>query len=530
MKYIFSLLLVIWSIQLEAQTAIQFGDAKEKTSTATTYAETITADGLKDLLTVIASDEMQGRETGTEGQRKAADFIAAKIAQMGLPKKGENNTYFQEIAYTSEEWGKLELAVNDNEFKNLREFYAFPNTNTDIDLTANEVLFLGYGIDDEKYSDYQNVNVKDKVLLVYGGEPTTINGVSRLTDSTEKSEWSIDFKKKLRIAKQYGAKAILIIDDNIKKNISENRRFLLGGRARMGKGEEPAKNYVNNVFISTDVAKKIIGSKLKKIIKLRKKIAKKLKPRNLALPTNLRLVQTRKVKQLIGSNVIAYIEGSDPKLKNEIVIVSAHYDHLGIRGSSIYNGADDNGSGTSSVLEIAKALADAKKAGEGPRRTVICMFVSGEEKGLLGSKYYVENPLFPLENTIVDVNVDMIGRTDELHTNSNYVYVIGSNRLSTELHEINEAMNEQYTKIDLDYTYNAEDDPNRYYYRSDHYNFAEKGIPAIFYFSGTHKDYHQPTDTVEKIEFEKMEKIARLVFYTVWELANRDKRIEVDVK
>lgn len=519
-------------LSVNAQTSLEF--AKDQGETVkdipTQFAERITAEDLEALLTVIASDEMQGRETGTEGQRKAADFIAQKFSDLDLPRKGENNSYFQEIAYTAESWLKMKLSVNGVEQKNMRQFYAFPNTNSDMMLDVDEVLFLGYGIDDEKYSDYKGVDVKGKTLLIYYGEPVKKNGVSRLTGTETPSDWSTDFRKKLRAAKKYGAKSVLIIDDKLQKNINENRRFLLSPRMRIGRGEQPEINYANNIFISTETAKAIIGSNFKKVVKARKKIAKKLRAQSVTLPVDLKVTQERKIKQLIGSNVLGYIEGSDPVLKDEIVIISAHYDHLGMRGNSIFNGADDNGSGTSSVLEIAEALTEAKKMGHGPRRTVICMLVSGEEKGLLGSKYYVENPLFPLAKTIVDINVDMVGRTDDKHKDSNYVYVIGSDRLSTELHEINENANNAYTKLKLDYTYNAEDDPNRYYYRSDHYNFAEKGIPAIFFFSGTHADYHRPTDTVEKIEFEKMETIARLVFYTTWELANRDKAIEVDVK
>jgi len=533
MKKIFPTLIILFLLSgINAQTALEFAkDKGEKLrDIPSQLAERITAEDLKSLLTVIASDEMQGRETGTEGQRKAADFIAKRFSELGLPTKGENNSYFQEIAYTAESWSKIKLNVNGEEQKNMRQFYAFPATNSDLTLEENEVLFLGYGIDDEKYSDYKGVDVKGKTLLIYYGEPVKKNGVSRLTGTEATSDWSTDFRKKLRAAKKHGAKAVLIIDDKLQKNVNENRRFLLSPRMRIGRGEEPEMNYVNNLFISTETAKAIIGANFKNVVKARKKISKKLKSQSVVLPVNLKVEQKRNVKQLIGSNVIGYIEGSDPVLKDEIVIISAHYDHLGMRGNSIFNGADDNGSGTSSVLEIAEALATAKKMGHGPRRTVICMLVSGEEKGLLGSKYYVENPLFPLEKTIVDVNVDMVGRSDDKHSDSNYVYVIGSDRLSSELHEINENANNAYTKLNLDYTYNAEDDPNRYYYRSDHYNFAEKGIPAIFFFSGTHIDYHRPTDTVEKIEFEKMETIARLVFYTTWELANRDKAIEVDVE
>jgi Zn-dependent M28 family amino/carboxypeptidase len=172
----------------------------------------------------------------------------------------------------------------------------------------------------------------------------------------------------------------------------------------------------------------------------------------------------------------------------------------------------------------------AKKEGHGPKRSMLFMTVSGEEKGLLGSEYYADNPVFPLENTVVDLNIDMIGRIDENHApDSNYVYIIGSDKLSTELHALSEETNKTYAGIEFDYTYNDENDPNRFYYRSDHYNFAKNNIPVIFYFTGVHEDYHQPTDTVDKIMFQKMEKIARLIFHTAWEIANRDERLKVDV-
>ena len=233
---------------------------------------------------------------------------------------------------------------------------------------------------------------------------------------------------------------------------------------------------------------------------------------------------------LTAENVLCFIEGSDPELKDEIVVITAHYDHVGIINGEIHNGADDDGSGTVAALEIAESFVKAKQDGHGPRRSVLIMTVSGEEKGLLGSEWYADHPVFPLENTIVDLNIDMIGRVDPAHeADSNYVYLIGSDRLSTELHEISEKCNGEYTELDLDYTFNAEDDPNRFYYRSDHYNFAKNGIPCIFYFSGVHEDYHKPTDTPEKIMYEKTAVITRLVFHTAWQIANQDKTIEVDV-
>ena len=232
-------------------------------------------------------------------------------------------------------------------------------------------------------------------------------------------------------------------------------------------------------------------------------------------------------KYIKGENIIGYIEGTD--LKDELLVITAHYDHLGTKEDSlIYNGADDNGSGTSSIMEIAQAFMLAKKEGNGPRRSVLIMPVSGEEKGLLGSKYYADNPIYPLENTIANLNVDMIGRIDDYHDNPDYVYLIGSDRLSTELHQISEDVNKQYINLELDYKFNEEDDPNRYYYRSDHYNFAKNNIPVIFYFNGVHADYHKTSDTVDKIHFGKIQKISRYIFLTAWELDNRNERPKLD--
>jgi Zn-dependent M28 family amino/carboxypeptidase len=227
-------------------------------------------------------------------------------------------------------------------------------------------------------------------------------------------------------------------------------------------------------------------------------------------------------------NVLGFIEGTDKK--DEIVIITSHLDHIGVSANGqINNGADDDGSGTVAIIELAQAFARAKKAGNGPRRSILFMTVTGEEKGLLGSKFFVENPIFPLSKIVCDLNIDMIGRTDEAHEGKpDYIYLIGADKLSSQLHQISEMVNNEHTMLDLDYTFNKPDDPNRFYYRSDHYNFAEKKIPVIFYFRGVHADYHQPGDDIEKIQFDQMEKITRLVFYTAWELANREERILVD--
>lgn len=229
-----------------------------------------------------------------------------------------------------------------------------------------------------------------------------------------------------------------------------------------------------------------------------------------------------------SENILAFIEGTEKP--NEIIVISAHYDHVGTKDGVVYNGADDDGSGTVALMEIAEAFKQAQKLGKAPKRSILFLHVTGEEHGLLGSKYYSENPIFPLENTVVDLNIDMIGRGDKENEGKNYVYVIGSEMLSSELKKINENANNVTNKLELNYKYDDPKDPQRLYYRSDHYNFAKHGIPVAFYFDGIHEDYHKPTDDPDKIDYSLLQKRAQLVFATAWELANRKDRIVVDKK
>jgi len=494
-------------------------------------AGTITADDLRQHLYKLASTEFEGRETGTEGQRRAADYLAAQVKALGLPAIGENGTYFQSITFTNQSWRKIEMKDADKDLRHLWDYYTYPATNPkQFDAKFEDAIFLGFGIDAPEYSDYKGVNVQGKLVVVYDGEPSK-GGKFYVTGTNTPSEWGTDWRKKARAAKANGAAALFIIDRKFKENVAEARKAILNSRNDMAKDEDPENNFAPNYFITTDLAKSIFGAKVGDVTSSRDKIEKKGKPRNVEFKCAVNIIAEKNYSQLKGSNVLGFIEGTDPKLKDEYVVVSAHYDHLGKRGDDMYPGADDNASGTSTVLEICQAMVEAKKAGLGPRRSVLCLWVSGEEKGLLGSQYYAQYPIFPLNKTVVDVNVDMVGRVDNEHKdNPNYIYVIGADRLSSELHEINEKANSTYTQLTLDYKYNDEKDPNRYYYRSDHYNFAKNGIPAIFYFNGVHADYHRTSDTPDKINFEKMAKIGHLVFYTSWELANREQRIKVDKK
>ncbi len=229
-----------------------------------------------------------------------------------------------------------------------------------------------------------------------------------------------------------------------------------------------------------------------------------------------------------SENIWAYIEGSEKP--DEVIVISAHYDHIGIENGEIFNGADDDGSGTVALVEIAKAFQKAKNEGRGSKRSILILHVTGEEHGLHGSRFYSDNPLFPIANTVANINIDMIGRRDEFHTNSDYVYLIGSDFLSTDLYNACESANKKYVNTFLDYKFNNKTDPNRFYYRSDHYNFARFGIPSVFLFNGVHEDYHQKTDEVSKIEFDALTKRTKLAFAIAWEVANAEKRLVVDKK
>ena len=492
-------------------------------------ALTITPDELKDHLYTLASDAYGGRELGSEGNDMAAEYIADQFEMMGLSLPPGDSTYFQEVAFTWLSWKEIAIEVDGKKYKQLWDFIAFQDKNKGISVKTDEIVFVGFGIDDKNYSDYAKVNVKDKVVMIYDKEPVDKEGNYLVSGTTEASEWSKNVNLKIEAAARHGATHLLIIADNLKKLQEDNRSALLGQTVVLGKQENIPQAPVDYFYISTTIAKDILGEHIEKVIDARECISTKRKTRSVKVPTRLKITQKHKKRFINGRNVIGVIPGSD--LSEEYLLITAHYDHIGKKGKDINNGADDNASGTSTVLEIADAFFGAYKSGHGPRRTVVCMLVTGEEKGLLGSRYYVNNPTFPLDQSIANINIDMVGRLHKDYLNNpNYIYIIGSDRLSSELHQINEATNQRYSQLTLDYKYNSEKDPNRFYYRSDHYNFAKNGIPAIFFFNGTHEDYHRPTDTAEKINYEKMTKVGRHIFTLAWDLANREERIVVDGK
>jgi hypothetical protein len=497
------------------------------TDPVTKIAQTIQRDELKEILQYLASDSCKGRELGSPGNDSAAEYIASRFRSYGISAPPGMKDHFQAVSFKWVYWKKMNFKIDDFEYRNLWDYISLARDNQNLTLETDEVLFLGYGIDDPAYSDYKNQDVSGKVILIYKGEPAGKNGISHLTGKKELSEWSTDLTLKLRAAHRKGVKLVLIVEDKFKELGDAKRMDILSPSVLLAKDEDSRPPQANSIYLSSTLVSKLLGPYTKKVIQARDKIRSKGKPKAVLIKRKISLEQQRDANQVKGRNVLAYIEGTDKK--DELVVITAHYDHIGMRGKEVFNGADDNASGTSSVIQIAKALQAAKEAGLGPRRSVLCMLVTGEEKGLLGSMYYVNDPVIPLKNTMVNINVDMVGRTDTKYKDkTDYIYVIGSDRLSKDLHRIHEEVNLGRSGLTLDYTYNSESDPNRYYYRSDHYNFAEKGIPAIFFFSGVHEDYHRITDDADKILYDKTEKVARHIFYLAWELANANDRLKVD--
>lgn len=478
-------------------------------------------------LEYLASDELEGREAGEKGQKLAGAYLMQNFMDYGLPPvKG---SYFQKfnLRVTSPE--KIKLIVNGDSLSHFDDFLH----NSDFDdsnFKDAATVFVGFGIEAEKYNDFKDIEVKGKVAIMLQGEPRNKKGNYFLTGSTSRSDWN-DRDRKVENLVKKGAIAVLIVNPNVPMYKSSYAHSFKSSKMKLA--TDDFESEIPLLFIGEEKANELLkqGGLTTGFGKTVKKINKKGKPLSKELTLKIGLASDMINDKVTSENVLGFVEGSDKK--EEVVVVTAHYDHIGIHDDLVFNGADDDGSGTTALLMMAQAFAKAKEAGHGPRRSILFMPVSAEEKGLLGSRYYSENPIFPLENTVADLNIDMIGRVDESHhdedgkPNPNYVYIIGSDFLSTELHEINEEQNRKHTNLELDYRFNSVDDPNHFYQRSDHYNFAKHDIPVIFYFNGTHADYHQHTDTVDKIDFMKLSKITKLIYYTAWELANREIRINL---
>lgn len=528
------------------------------------YQATITADDLAAHLYLFASDYFEGRETGTRGQKLAAYYLASQYRKMGLQPKGSApagspralEAYLQPFPVYGQRLQQATLTVKQGDQVLAQSLFG-PNQQDGQAYLAfggseqnqGEVVFAGYGIQDDElgYNDFAalkeaGLDVGGKWLLILRDEPLKDAETSLLKTADGKpSRWSRQSFDKLRAAIGSGFPAgVLIVDDagpRAEASVAERAAQAAAGIERsvgnlsLNPPKGGGRSFPPVYNVSTAFANKLLAAGGKTVEQLQAQINAQLKPVVMALPgVTVESRLEKAVKEYSSENVVAFIEGSDPVLKDEVVVVSSHYDHIGVNaaleGDQINNGADDDGSGTVTTLEIAEAFMQAKRDGHGPRRSVLFLNVSGEEKGLLGSAYYADvAPAWPLDKTVTNLNIDMIGRFDPTHPteSEDYVYIIGSNLISQELHDINLRVNDVTgTRLELSERFNSKDDPNRFYARSDHWNFGKHGVPFIFFFTGTHEDYHQPGDEPHKIAYERMARIAQLIFATAWQVANQD--------
>lgn len=490
------------------------------------YASYISVEDAKKHLTILASDAFEGRETGKPGAEKAANYIAGEFKKLGL-QGPVNGSYFLDVPLEENTLKVTDFTVNNQSFENGKNFLMrgnFPNTNT----RSSEVIFIGYGTAEEIGA----TDLTGKVLLwINEDKPVagaTVNTSYRMSTARTKIIKEIQSKHPAVILAANPG-----ITDVLKRLGSGYTGSSLALKKEIPVAASQNAPVINIDMVVADALAKPLGQDFNTIKKA--SAAGNVPAKSIKLDFTVGYHTESKPAKAV--DVVGFLPGSDPKLKDEILVFSAHYDHIGLTTTGtdkVNNGADDDGSGTTGILEIARAFTEAKKAGHGPRRSILFLGNVGEEKGLLGSEYYTDHPVFPLSQTITDLNIDMIGRTGYDYIgkadSSNYLYVIGSAMLSTTLRKVTEEVNSTYTKLDLDYKYDDPNDPNRFYYRSDHYNFAKHGVPIIFYFDGENPDYHRPGDEVSKINFPMLVKRAQLVFYTGWDLANRDERPVVDVK
>jgi hypothetical protein len=503
-------------------------------------ADTITAAQLKDYLSFIASDEMEGRDTPSRGLDTTAKFLAMNLSRWGFKPAGDDGSYFQRIALSRDLIDKAEThAQLNNQPLVLGDDYI--PSGRPADIAAAQIVFAGNGwfVKAKNIDAYKGIDAKGKIAVIFGPPNGLPSGIRNSDLAGKRGE---DWMNVGEYAQKQGVAAIVIVPDfQYLANWDRNRtRMTERGITKVDKFQSPAGAQIPQIVISPRVANFLFQGEKQSAPSIFETVyaGQPLEPFALNPDKKLSLAVKVKSDPATTQNVVAVFEGSDPLLKNEYVALGAHYDHVGIgipvNGDAIYNGADDDGSGTTALLAIAEALA---KASTRPKRSVLFVWHAGEEKGLWGSRYFTDYPTIPLDKIVTQINIDMIGRSKkEGDTNPrnrelsgpNEIYVIGSKMMSTELGELTESVNKQYLNVTYDYRYDDPGDPNRFFFRSDHFNYARKGIPIVFFFDGEHEDYHRPGDSVDKIDFQKMEKVTRTIYMTLWEVASRPTRPKVD--
>jgi hypothetical protein len=504
--------------------------------------DTISANQIKDYLTFIASDEMEGRDTPSRGLDTTAKFLALNLAHWGFKPAGDTGSFLQRIDLRRDRTdnGQTKVEINGRALTAGTDYLPAGGSG-DI---SGQLVFAGSGwfVKSKEIDSYKGVDPTGKIAVVFGIPNMPPRGVSR-ADFGKQGE---GFMNPNDYARSKGVVGLIYVPDfQYLANWQRNRqRIMERGSTVVAKFQTQSTSPLPSIVISPEIANSLFAGERQSAAGI---FNASYSSSGAALPEPFLMSQTKTITINVTSNtetvptqnVVAVWEGSDPVLKNEYVALGAHYDHVGsgcppAGSDTICNGADDDGSGTTALLAMAEGLA---KAPTRPKRSVLFVWHCGEEKGLWGSRYFTEFPTVPLNQVVAQINIDMIGRSKKEGdtnprnrdlTGPDSVYLIGSTMMSTELGEIVNTVNKSFLNLTLDTRYDDPKDPNRFFFRSDHYNYARKGIPIIFFFDGVHEDYHRAGDTADKIDYQKMEKITRTIYMTLWEIASRPVRLKVD--
>jgi hypothetical protein len=506
--------------------------------TAQRGVDTIAAAQMRDYLTFIASDEMEGRDTPSRGLDTTAKFLALNLARWGFKPAGDNGTYFQKIELRRDraDQGQTKVEYNNRALTTGIDFLPAGGSGN----VSGSLVFAGNGwfIKSKDVDAYKGIDPTGKIAVISGTPNMSPRGISR----GEMGKAGEDYMNPSDYARKKGVVGLIYIPDfQYLANWQRTRLRIERGSTVVAKFQPAASAPLPSIVISPEVANALFAGEKQSATSIFNAsygttastpfVMSEQKKITMSLANNTESVPTQ--------NVVAVWEGSDPVLKSEYVALGAHYDHVGYgcipAGSdTLCNGADDDGSGTTALLAMAEALS---KSPARPKRSVLFVWHCGEEKGLWGSRYFTEYPTVPLDKIVAQINLDMVGRSKkEGDTNTrnaeltgpDTIYLIGSTMMSTELGELVNTVNKSYLNLTFDTKYDDPRDPNRFFFRSDHYNYARKGIPIIFFFDGVHEDYHRPGDTADKIDYQKMEKVTRTIYMTAWEIANRPERLKVD--
>lgn len=493
-------------------------------------ADAIDPQQLRSLVDSITQPAFEGRGNAQPGIKKAADYLADQFSALGLQPAGDRRTYLQHFDVTREAWGAIGLKVGARSFEQTKDFYVFPGYISDMPLlNLKEVIFVGYGIEDSTYNDYGKTDVKGKAVIFYAGEPLDSKGNSLITKNAFRSNWSLDWQRKLELAQSKGATFAFVIDQNPAESQKRYGKLLAGGlwRANTSSMRSMKNNEggLNAMFVSTAVAEAILGKKAAKAEEAMAALKNGEVFKAVKVKSSIEVKLDKENETLSGDNVVGMIEGSDKNLKKEALLISAYYDHFGKpEQGAAFSGADNNASGVAALLEIARAMAATQKEGLGPKRTVVFLLTAGHEKANAGASFYSAYAAYPIDRTITSISLERLGRADDSHKTP-YVYVVGADRSSIDMDNLIDYTNHFNTKLELDKSLGDADHADKHFENADNYVYVSRKVPAVSFFGSKMERSASASDTAEKLDYKLLQQRAQLVFYTAWDIANRPVRI-----